>query len=429
MREEKIAGSISGALVVLPIAFLPLYLLWGFDFARTALFFGFGCTFIGIAAGWLLGRRHPAWQIAASALPAALLALAMPIHLNGEAVFRYCLMGLGALLAVWTERRSVASSDTALKSGLLLAPLLALLFVSVFIWFTAKSTNSVTAEVWTLLIVLGALWFVVAAFLLNRLALRQAAHAGMHSDVPEGARRGGTAGVVIFIAATFVLSTISAIVQGLVSAFRFLASWLLNAFFYLLDLLSSLFYHSDSSGQPQGGDQEMALPPGGEASPLAELISYILIAVVLLGLAILLVYGMKKLFPKLWQKLRERLSGMFANWREEDADYQDRAESLMNLRQALGNAGARLQKLAKRFRRKPRVGDFPTNEGKIRFLFREYLHALIVSGREPAPGATATEIARAAPALSSAYNRARYAGEEPGDEEVGAAMAAVKGKE
>jgi hypothetical protein len=425
MREEKIARSVSGALIVLPVMFMPLYLIWGFAFARSVLLFGFGCTAVGIAAGWLLGRRHPALQIAASVLPSALLALAVPIHIPGADIVRYCLMGLGALHAVWTERRSVASGDTALKSGLLLAPLLALLFVSVFLWFTAKSTATMTADVWTLLLILGALWFAVAAFLLNRLSLRQAAHAGSHSDVPEGARRSGTAGVVLFIVATFVLAGISDIVQGLVAAFRAAAGWLIQAVLFLLNLLSKLFAPS-AEGPQASGEQDMPLPPGGEASPLAQLISNILIALVLLAVVAAIVYGLAKLFPKLWQKIRDRLSGVFAGWREEEADYQDRAESLMSLKQALSGAGERLRKFARRFRRRPRLDDFPTNAGRIRFLFREYLRGLVAARREPPPGATATEIAKTAPALAGAYNRARYAGEEPGDGEVAKAQEQVE---
>jgi hypothetical protein len=58
MREEKIARSISGSLILLPVLFVPLYMLWGFSFARSAIFYGMGCTAIGIAVGLLLGRKH-----------------------------------------------------------------------------------------------------------------------------------------------------------------------------------------------------------------------------------------------------------------------------------------------------------------------------------------------------------------------------------
>lgn len=426
MREEKIARSISAALIVLPIAFIPLCLIWGFEFARTALFYGMGCTAVGIAAGWFLGRKHAALQILAAALPAAVLALAVTIPAPGADVLRYSMMGLGALLAVWMERRSIAPADTALRSGLLLAPLISLLIVSIFLWATGRTTSSEASQAWTLIVVFGAVWFAAAVVLMNRLSLRQAAHAGSHSDVPSGARRSGTVGALVFIVATLLLSGISTIVQGLIAFFKAAAYWLIQAFIFLMSLLPG----GGDGKQPQASSAPDMLPKDtSKSSPLMDLITNIIIAVVLVAVVAAICYGLTKLFPKLWKKLKGWLSRLFATWHDDEAGYQDRAESLMTLRQALAGAGERLARLARRFRRKPRIGDFNTNSGKVRFLFREFLHNLVSSGHEPPPGATATDIARPAPSLAKAYNLARYGEEEPSSKDIEKAEEAVKHKE
>jgi uncharacterized protein YjeT (DUF2065 family) len=415
MREEKIARSISGALTVLLIAFAALTLIWGLDFARQALFYGLGCTLTGIAAGWVLGRRHALLQLLASALPAAALALAVGISIPGAEFARYILMGAGALLAVWAERQSVASRDAPLNNGLLLAPFAALLGVSAVLWFSSHAEGSPAFGGWTLLLSIGSVWFVATVLLLNRIAFRQAARAESQRGIPAAVRRSGTAGALIFLLAAFVLANIGDIAGFVGNIIKTLIAWIVKAYLFL----ASLFPGGSPAQTPIPTNTPGILPPAeGGSSPFMEFLSYVAIAAVLLAVAAGIVYGLYRLLPKLWKKLRERLARLFASWRTEEEGFSDRAESLMNLRQALSNAGARLRKFARRLRRRPRIGDYPTNIGKARFLFREYLRGLAASGRAPAQAATAAEIAHGSPALASAYNLARYGEEEPSDMDI-----------
>lgn len=415
MREDNIFRSLSWALIVLTVVFVPVYFLAGFAFARMTLFYGLGCTALGIVSAWLMGKRHFTLQILAAAIPSALLSLLLPVNLPNAQIIRYILMGSGALLAVYAERLCVTSSGKALKPGLLLTPIALQLVVSTFIWLVNADKSSGIPDVSGLFLLLCSLWFAIILFLLNRLSLRQAAHVGAHNDVSAGVRRGGSAGVILFIGCSFLLASIGAVVRAIGEFFRLLGSWILAAMLFL----SSLF--------PSGGDQRPAgtpppeeLPPvgGGAESPFMQILSIIITIAVLLAVLAAICYGLYKLFPKLWKKLQEKLRNLFASWKADEADYRDRTESLMTIKQALADAGAGLRKFARRFRRRLRLSDFDTNTGKIRFLFREYLHGLTAAGHEPPPGATANDIARPAPPLASAYNRARYGEEEPSDREI-----------
>lgn len=425
MREERIARSMAGALIVLPLAFAAVCLAFGPAPARAALFYGIGCALLGIAAGWLTGRRHPALQILASALPAAALALAIPLDMPYAGIARYALMGLGAGLSVWAERRYTVSSGDAMQNSLLLAPLLSLLAAAAVLWFAQRTAENAYPGVLGLLAAIGSLWFALAVILMNRSSLRQAAHAERSADVPAGARRSGAVGALVFLAAAFALANVDAVVRFIGDAIRQIVAWLIAAYLFLAKLMPS----SEQAPGPEGGEGETMLPPAeGGPSPIAELISNILIGLVLAAVAAAMLYGLYKLVPKIVRKLRERLGGLFATWKEEDEGFSDSTESLMNFRQAMSDAGERIRKFARRFRRRPRIGDFPTNAGKARFLFRELLRALKAAGREPPPGATATEAAKKAPGLAPAYNRARYAEEEPSDGEIERAREALAGK-
>lgn len=418
MREEKAARSAAGALITLPIAFTAVFFTLGIELARTALFYGFGCAAIGIAAGWFLGKRHAAIQIAASALLAAALALVPGISVPSADIIRIAMAVLGALMAVWMERRFISPADS-LSPGLLLSPLAVLLVLSAVLLISAHTSGEAGSGVWTFIISMGTAWFVIAVFMLNRTALRQAAHAQTHGEVPPGARRSGTAGVIVFLAAAFALANIEAIVSFIGAVIRKLIEWLMAA----IAFFGSLFPKAEPMPEPtQEAAQDLFPPAESAGSPIWDIILWILAAALLLAAACGIIYGLYKWIPKLWRKLKERIGNLFATWREEEQDYSDRSESLMSLRQAFANAGARFRKV---FRRRLRLSDFPTNAGKARFLFREFLHGLVSSGREPPPGATATEIARPAPALSTAYNQARYGEEEPSDAEIEKARESV----
>jgi hypothetical protein len=424
MREERIARSASAALMVLAVAFAPLYILFGFAFASAMLAFGSACAAVGTAVGLRLGKRHTALQLLAALLPAAALAFIVPIGLqHGLVIARYAMLGAGVLLALWTERLALRPPAPGRMVGVLLAPLAVLLAVCASLWLQSRSAASSSPGMWALMITIASVWLVAALFLLNRNALRQAAYASNGGGVPAGARRSGAVGVAVFAAAAFVLASIGAIARAIADAIKWLIVWLVNLYVYLAGLLSA----QGPQGQPMPtkSPDEMPPLPQGDASPFMKLLSDILLYVCIIAVAAGLLYGLYKLLPKLWRWLVARIGGMFSTWRE-DEGYVDRSESLMNLRQALADAGSGLKKFARRFRRRPRLADFPTNAGKARFLFREYLHGLVAARREPPPSATATDIARPAPALASAYNRARYAEEEPSNSEIEKAKDSVR---
>lgn len=410
---ERTLRSLSAALCVLPVALAVLYLLTDPGFAEAAFLYGLGCAFVGAAAGRLLGKRHPALQIAAAALPAAALAFALDYSIPYAGIARIAAPALGALLAVWAERRFISSES--LQAVPLLMPLVAMLVASAVLWLAQADSGAFNARAWTVLFATGSVWLAVAMFALNRVSLRQATRAQKRGDMPPGMRRGGTLGVLAFVAAAFALANATVIARFIGAVVRKLIEWIAAALIFLTNLFDSPA--PEEIPAPDG--EPMVLPPvDQESSPLREIISRVIIGAVLLAVAAGIVYGLYKLLPRLWRKFAERMGNLFATWREEDEGYSDRAERLMSLRQAVSNAGARLKRMTRVFRRRPRLGDFPTNAGKARFLFREFLHGLISGGKKPAPGMTATEIARDAEPLARAYNIARYAGEEPTGEEI-----------
>jgi hypothetical protein len=423
MREEKIARGVTGTLIVLPLAFALAYMTCGYDAARWTMFYGLACTVVGLAAGWVLGRRHALLQILCTVLPAAALALAVPAAALGAWYIRYILMAIGVLLAVLSERRFVTTSGSMLRSGILLVPFATIVASGAFIWFAQSSGSRNAAQIWGMLVIVGSIWFIAVIFLMNRLSLRQAARAGSHSDVPVGARRSGSAGVVIFLVCSFLLASIGTIVQAIGTFFQMLGRWILQIFLFI----ASLFPQNGPPKPMDSSAPQQVLPADNTTqSPLMQLITNIIIVLVLLAVLAAIIYGLSKLFPKLWKKLQERFRSLFATWKEDEADYRDRTESLMSLKQAMADAGAGLRKLARRFRRRPRIADFDTNADKARFLFREYVHGLVSSGHEPPPGATATDIAKPVPALAKVYNRARYGEEEPLNSEIEKARESVK---
>lgn len=425
MLEEKIARSVSAAFSVLMLAFIPLYIFFDFAFASESLFFGLGCTAIGVVVAQLMGRRHAALQMLAAAAPAAALAFAVPIGIEGAAIARYAMLGAGILLAVWAERLALRPAEAGKKVGPFIVPMAVTLFACGTLWLYMRTAGKASPGLWQLMAALGSLWLLVSLYMMNRLSLRQAAFAASQSGIPAGARRSGALGVTIFAVAVFLLASIGAIVRAIADALKWLIEWCIKAYVYLAGLL----FPGGSQAQPTptGSPDQMLPPAQGAASPFMKLLSDILLYAAVIAVAALIVYGLYKLLPKLWKWLLGRVGGLISTWRE-DEGYVDRSESLMNLRQALSDAGTGLRKFVRRFRRRPRIGDYPTNAGKVRFLFREYLHGLVSVRQEPSPGATATEIARSAPALSSAYNLARYAGEEPTDAQIEKACEAVRQK-
>ena len=132
---------------------------------------------------------------------------------------------------------------------------------------------------------------------------------------------------------------------------------------------------------------------------------------------------------RLFQRVREDL-GLAYEVYSDTVAYSDRNESLLSLRQALDDAGASVRRFARRFRPKPKLEDCPTNAEKVRFLFREYLRNLLQAGRTVRPGDTpATIVGQTGRGLWEPYNRTRYRGDEPTDEEVQRALAVTRGKQ
>ncbi len=420
MREERIIRSLAAALTALALLFAVAFLLAGLELARLVLFCGLAFAVIGIAVGTLLGKRHPVMQILLSAAPGAALAWLAGRIVMIEPAYLYSLVAIGVLLAVWAERLYVTTREASLSAGALLAPLAGWLCTAGILYLTVRERPD-TAQIWPFVIIPASVWFIVAMVALNRRGVRQAARANTGSGVPAAVRRNGTVGAVLFIAATFLFANASAIMGFIADGLKKLVAWAVVAFYWLSSLLSP----SNTGGQsPQGGDQQQPLPMGGEGSPLMQLIGDIVMVVMLVCIAAAIIFGLYKLFPKLWQKLRERLNTLFGTWRDSE-DFRDSSERLMTLRQAFSNAGKGLRKLARLFRRRERIGDFTTNAGRARFLFREYVRDLIASGHRPRPAATASDIARPVPALAHAYNLARYGEEEPSDGEVESAREEV----
>ena len=418
MRDERLVRGFAPALAALILAASALYLLSDAAFAQLMFAFGGLCAAFGLAVGWLLGRRNAALQIACAIVPAAALAL-LPVWAGGPAYTVYPMMALGAALSLWTERLTVTSAAKPLKAGVAIAPLVTLLIGAFAMLFAADGRQDAAGMI-TFLIALGIIWFAITAVVMNRLSLRAAARSS--AGVSAGVRRAGFAGSVVFILATVLLACVGPIVQFLGDAFRKLAQWA----FQLFLLIGSLFPQGEGGqGGAQQNPEDMLPKAEGEQSLLSQIITYVIIGLILLVIVGAIVYGLSKLLPKLWTKLRDRLKGVFSSWHE-DEGYRDRTESLLSLRQALTGAGDRFRKFARRFRRRPRIGDFPTNAGRARFLFREYLLGLMERGHEPPPGATANEIARPAPALASAYNLARYAEREPTDRQIEQAAESLK---
>ncbi len=413
MREERVIRSLAAALTALALLFAVACILAGLALARLVLFCGLAFAIIGIAVGMLLGKRHPLLQILLSAAPGAALAWLAGRIAMVEPVYLYSLVAIGVLLAVWAERLYITTREASLSAGALLAPLAGWLCSAAILYLTIRERAD-AGTVWPLVIIPASVWFAVAMVALNRNGVRQAARANTGSGVPAAVRRNGTIGAVLFVAATFLFANASAIMGFIADGFKKLVAWAVAAFYWLSSLLSP----STTGGQtPQGGDQQQPLPMGGEASPLMQLIGDIVMVLMLVCIAAAMLYGIYKLFPKLWLKLRERLNAIFGSWHDSD-DFRDSSERLMTLRQAFSNAGKGLRKLVRRFRRRERIDDFTTNAARARFLFREYVRGLCASGHVPRPSATASDIARPVPALAHAYNLARYGEEEPSDGEV-----------
>lgn len=421
---ERAVRSFSAVLCALPAAFASLYLLTGPAFAQAAFLYGLGCALVGAAAGRLFGKKRAALQITASALPAAALAFALDYSVPHAGIARIAAPALGALLAVWAERRYIAPEGLGVAE--LLMPFAGMLASSAALWLAQAYSGVSGAGAWTVLLAAGSIWLAVAVFALNRVSLRQATRAQKKGDMPQGMRRGGFAGAAVFLVAAFALANANTIARLIGSFFRLLAGWIVA----FCEFLSSLFASPEEPLPTSTPNGQMPLPPAqGGGSEFWDTLIWIIAILILAAIAAAAVYGIARAVPRAWRKLMERFRRLFSTWRQEDEGYTDREERLLTLRQAFANAGGRLRELGRVFRRRPRIGDYPTNAGKARFLFREFLRTLISSGKELPKGATATQIARSAPPLAQAYNRARYADEEPTDAEIGRARESMRKKD
>ncbi len=420
---EKILRSLAAVLTVLALLFAAASLAAGVALARFVLFSGLAFAAIGIVTGLLLGRRHPLLQIAAAAVPAALLAWVAGRAVMIEPVYLYIMVAIGAILAVWAERLYVTAGESSAGLGSLLAPLGGWLAAALLLTLTARE-NPDAGQIWPLVIAAASIWFAVAMVALNRSGVRKAARANAESGIPAAVRRNGTVGAVLFVAVTFLIANVSALGGIITGVIKRLLYWVVSVISWLSSVLSP---PTEGSQSPQGGEQQ-PMPAGGEASPLMQLLGVIVMVFILICVAAAILYGLYRLFPKLWRKLSERLKALLGSWHDSD-DYSESSERLMTLGQALSGAGRELRKFARLFRRRERLSDFSTNAGRARFLFREYVRRLISTGRAPRPSATATEIARPAPALAHAYNLARYGEEEPSDGEVERAREEVFGSQ
>ena len=427
--EERIAAAVSTALCILLIAFVGFFAAFGFASALPVLLYGLGCVALAVAVAHLLGRIHPLLQILVTVIPAASAALLI------EGVLpRYIAMGMGVVVALIAERSVVTGNPPQSVSVRYLSPLLALFVSAAGVWFFSRTNNRPQEGALVTLAVIGAVWLVVALFLLNRYSLRQAARADAQQDVPAGARRAGLAGTLALMALAFLLASIGPIARAISTLFDSIGgsvaafvSWLLKTLFS-----SSSKPAPDTTPTPTGGMEQIPMD-GANAPAWFQILMTVLSYVIALAILCLIVYGLSKLLPRVWKDISSRLRTVFATWRDDAQDYRDRAESLMTLRQALGDARKQIDRIARRFRRKPRLEDFPTNGERVRFLFREFLLGLKQRGKQPRPGDTPGEIAASGRApgsddLADAYNLTRYALQEPGDDAVERARRFVEEK-
>jgi hypothetical protein len=369
-------------------------------------------------------------QIVLCAALAAVAALLLPIQFPWPWL-RYVLMAAGASMTLAVERRGIAMPEKPL-SGALLAPSGSFLVACAILWFHLRSAKVSGEGMWPILAVLGSVWFVLAVLMLNRSSLRLASRAHLHREIPAGVRRAGLFGTALFLVAAFMLSKIGAIAKALSTSLDAIFRWLIAAYVWLCNLLPQQGVQEQGGGKAQ--PQPLPVLPGAESQiPLWEqILLNVLAALIFLGAVALLLFGLYKGLPKLWQKIRERLAGLLGSWHDEAPSYEDKTESLLSLRQALSQAGDKLSRFARRFRRRARLSDFHTNAEKARFLFRELMNRLKAADKLPPPGATPAEITSARTRtdgmkeLSRSYALARYAEEEPDEADI---RAAAKGME
>ena len=425
MREERTGRAIANGLIFLPIFFAVAYLLLGYSGARWMFFYGLWCILAALVTARLMGRLPVIVQILGCAVASA-AALLLP----APSLAQYVALPIGLLLTLFVERTALKENANGLGNRLLV-PLGSVLVAAGFIWIYTHTTGFKPEGSYLLLFVTAALWLIVALLLTHRSAYRDAAIATTQQEITAGVRRSGFAGLAVLLAVVFALVFSGPIGRALGVLFGGLG----HGIAVLLTKLAQLFMGNEQAPtepEPTGDldmNQFMPAPEGGP-NIIMQIITYVLMGAVLLAMVALLIYGLTRLVPKIWRDLSGWAQRVFGGWREDTVAYSDRNESLLSLRQALDDAGASVRRFARRFRPKPKLEDCPTNAEKVRFLFREYLRNLLQAGRTVRPGDTpATIVGQTGRGLWEPYNRTRYRGDEPTDEEVQRALAVTRGKQ
>jgi len=419
--------------VCVTFAFFPMMELVYFaamdgQLERTNVWTAFALILAPNLVGWLMGAFvGTKWKPVFLLLPPILTSLAGGAYL----LYHVQIYWVGA--AVWTIGMLVSSILTTFKvysnvldmrvTHLALAGLIlfgAQAFAGAILW---EGYERVYAQLATEVIKPLAVFWLLATIWIAVYYHAQSLNASRGRKTP---RR-----VVVFncvIAGVFTLLVlgvyhIDALRQAMVTLFLACAS----LFFLFSELIARLIGAEEPTGEigDGGGMGDIGEALGAEAH-VENLFDIIFMRVMLVIVILLLVAAAIFLTWQLVKFIRHlirRMNGFLNSWEVSNQSYQDEQEDLMNAAIFRQEMGERIERMKKRFRRKPKLEDMPDDRARVRALYRwmlersarkgEYNAAL--TSKEYLSGHFAGEEGES---FSAAYDRARYSEHEAVPEDV-----------
>lgn len=239
--------------------------------------------------------------------------------------------------------------------------------------------------------------------------------------IPASVNRGNGIIVSVLLSGIIVLS----FWRVLLDAFIYIARSIAWIILKIIEFMGSLYQPVEEGGG--GAPQDMmVLPPAEEQNSVAEILFYVITALLFAGILFLVIRYLVKNYRRICHALYKMLSAFFSRfqkWSTTEQGYFDREESLLKT-----EFQRRARTFGKLFRRHPKWRDMKDNESRVRFIYTKFVMDYIRKGLKVSLANTPAEVADKArkfdkgekdhSLLRDVYNNVRYGDKKVDDETV-----------
>ncbi|NLO40409.1 MAG: DUF4129 domain-containing protein [Ruminiclostridium sp.] len=261
------------------------------------------------------------------------------------------------------------------------------------------------------LYVLGGLPFANRRFLVQETQEKSSVHI-----LPGTVLRGNRIILIMVMAGIILLSFWRTFLDAIVYAAGKIAAFIWR----LVQWLTTL---REVENLPQGGGDDMGLPPATPSNNIMDIIAYVFVLIIFLFILIRFFKNLPKIMTGLFSWFSSVFS-RFRSWGTAEQGYVDKQESLLKT-----ETPKRSSFLNRLFQREPKWRDMKDNISKVRFLYAQFVLNRVRKGfsfsQSETPGETIDRIQEREKEqnadhnnLRNAYQQARYGNKAADDQTV-----------